>query len=546
MADDKNMQLSIIIVNYKVKYFLDQCLQSVMNATANMATEVFVVDNHSEDGALEMIREKYPEVICIANEENVGFSRANNQALKLASGKYQLLLNPDTLVQSDTFEKCIKFMETHEDAGGLGVKMINGKGEFLPESKRGLPMPGVAFYKIFGLSKFFPKSKKFGSYHLTYLSPEENHSVDVLSGAFMMMRKSVLAPIGYLDEDYFMYGEDIDLSYRITKAGYKNYYFSETQIIHYKGESTKKDSINYVFIFYKAMQIFAKKQLSEVNTGLLHGLINLAIWIRAGLAILKRVLTASMIYVLDFLVLLGGVWALSDYWETNVLQTKGSGFPNYYYYFVLPLYVVVWIICVKLWKGYKKPVSLSATNKGVILGSAVILLIYALLPESARFSRAVIVLSSMWALIALNFTRYLLAKIGVSGYRLNTHLKKRVAVVGTPNEAWRVAQLAQMHHSNIQLMRIIEVSESSSLKQKSAPLVDELIVGQFSDLKEMIKSYRFNEIIFCARDMSYNEIISCMEDLHAIHLDFKIISEDSQVLIGSNSLQTTEMLFKEK
>jgi len=226
------MKLSIIIVNYNVKYFLIQCLNSVLEAIENIDAEIFVVDNNSSDGSVEMLKEKFPMLRLIENQENVGFSKANNQAIREASGEYILLLNPDTLVESETFCKSIQFMDEHDDAGALGVKMLNGKGEFLPESKRGLPLPNVAFYKIFGLTKLFPKSKKFASYHLSCMDNNQIHSVEVLSGAFMMLRKSVLDKIGYLDEDYFMYGEDIDLSYRITQNGYINYYYPETKIIH--------------------------------------------------------------------------------------------------------------------------------------------------------------------------------------------------------------------------------------------------------------------------------------------------------------------------
>jgi len=221
------MKLSIIIVNYNVRHFLDQCLTSVRRAVSGIDADVWVVDNNSVDGSVRMVKEKFPEVKLIANKDNVGFSSANNQAIRESNGEYVLLLNPDTIVEDDTFTKIISFMDAHPDAGGLGVKMIDGKGNFLPESKRGLPTPDVAFYKIFGLSTFFPRSKTFGKYHLGYLDKDEIHEVEILSGAFMFMRRETLDKTGLLDEDFFMYGEDIDLSYRIIKAGYKNYYFPE-------------------------------------------------------------------------------------------------------------------------------------------------------------------------------------------------------------------------------------------------------------------------------------------------------------------------------
>ena len=215
------MKLSIIIVNYNVKHFLEQCLKSVEKAIEPLDAEIIVVDNNSVDGSLKMLNYKFPKVIVISNKTNTGFSVANNQGINIAKGEHILLLNPDTVVQEDTLLKCVEFLETNENAGALGIKMFDGKGKFLPESKRGLPTPSVAFFKIFGLSSIFPKSKIFGQYHLGYLNKNENHEVEVLSGAFMMIKKKVIEKVGNLDETFFMYGEDIDLSYRIIKEGIK-------------------------------------------------------------------------------------------------------------------------------------------------------------------------------------------------------------------------------------------------------------------------------------------------------------------------------------
>ena len=211
------MKLSVIIVNYNVKYFLEQALLSVRKASQALAIETWVVDNNSVDDSVQMVQEKFPEVKLIANKENVGFSKANNQAIPVSAGEYVLLLNPDTVVEEDTFEKCVAFMDAHPQAGGLGVRMMDGSGKFLSESKRGFPSPWAAFCKTFGLSALFPKSKLFNEYHLGYLAENETHEVEVLAGAFMLLRRSVLDEIGLLDETFFMYGEDIDLSYRIIK-----------------------------------------------------------------------------------------------------------------------------------------------------------------------------------------------------------------------------------------------------------------------------------------------------------------------------------------
>ncbi|PSR01261.1 MAG: glycosyl transferase family 2, partial [Bacteroidetes bacterium SW_11_45_7] len=276
------VRLSIIIVNYNVKYFLEQALHSVRNATKTINAEVIVVDNCSSDGSQEIVQQKFPEVQLIANRTNRGFASANNQGIKASKGEYVLLLNPDTVVEEDTFEKTLAFMDDHPDAGALGVKMLDGRGNFLPESKRAFPTPAVSFYKIFGLSALFPHSRVFSRYHLGYLDNDTTQEVEVLAGAFMLIRRKVLEEVGSLDETYFMYGEDIDLSYRIQQAGYKNYYFPGTRIIHYKGESTKKGSLNYVRMFYNAMIIFARKHFSSGKATLYSNLIKAAITFRAA------------------------------------------------------------------------------------------------------------------------------------------------------------------------------------------------------------------------------------------------------------------------
>jgi GT2 family glycosyltransferase len=307
-----------------------------------------------------MLAEKYPEYPVIANKDNVGFSCANNQAMRIAQGEYVLLLNPDTVVAEDSFSKVISFMDEHPNAGGLGVHMIDGKGNFLPESKRGLPKPMVAFYKIFGLSKLFPKSKRFGQYHLGHINENETNKIDVLSGAFMLMRKTALDKVGLLDEDYFMYGEDIDLSYRIQKGGFDNYYYPETSIIHYKGESTKKSSVNYVFVFYKAMVIFARKHFAGKQAGLFSFLINAAIYLRAFLAVVSRVLKRLFFPVIDFLYVTGGLFALTNYWKMSNIE-----FPEGLIRYSIPIYAFVWIITAFFNGGYDFPVKLFKYVKSV-------------------------------------------------------------------------------------------------------------------------------------------------------------------------------------
>ena len=276
------MKLSVIIVNYKVKHYLEQCLRSVAEASRGIAVEVIVVDNASGDGSVEYLRERFPDVTIIASEENLGFARANNLAIRNSHGQYVLLLNPDTIVAEETFSDFITFMDSTPDAGGCGAYMLHTDGSFAPESRRGLPTPFVAFCKMSGLASLFPKSRTFGRYYMRYLNENEVNRIEIMSGAFMFLRRDALDKAGLLDEDFFMYGEDIDLSYRILKAGYNNY-FLPSRILHYKGESTVKSSYRYVHTFYRAMELFFNKHYAHYSI-LLSLPIKLAIWGRAMLA----------------------------------------------------------------------------------------------------------------------------------------------------------------------------------------------------------------------------------------------------------------------
>jgi N-acetylglucosaminyl-diphospho-decaprenol L-rhamnosyltransferase len=257
------MDLSIIIVNYNVKYFLEHCLLSVIKACTAVDAEIIVVDNNSTDGSEEYLSSKFPAVNFIWSKENPGFGKANNRALAQAKGDYILFLNPDTIVPEDCFTKCISFFKVNADCGALGVRMIDGSGNFLPESKRSLPTPLSGFYKMIGLANLFPQSKAFASYYDGHLAEKENNKTEVLAGAFMMLSKKAVEITKGFDEDFFMYGEDIDLSYRIIKAGLSNYHLGKVPIIHFKGESTQKQSANYARHFYGAMKLFVDKHYKD-------------------------------------------------------------------------------------------------------------------------------------------------------------------------------------------------------------------------------------------------------------------------------------------
>jgi GT2 family glycosyltransferase len=252
------VQLSVIILNYNVRYFLELCVLSVQSALENLEAEIIVVDNNSQDDSCKMMKQRFPNIKLIENKENAGFPKGNNIGVDCAKGEYICILNPDTVVGEDTFMKVLTFAEKQKNLGIVGVKLIDGAGRFLPESKRGVPTPFVAFTKMTALYKFFPKSKLFGKYYAQHLSENETGKVDILVGAFMVMKRSLYLDIGGFDEDCFMYSDDIDLSYMATQKGKSNYYFHETTVIHYKGESTIKDGV-YMKRFQEAMNFFYKK-----------------------------------------------------------------------------------------------------------------------------------------------------------------------------------------------------------------------------------------------------------------------------------------------
>ena len=527
------MELSIIIVNYNVKHFLEQCLLSVEKAIEKIDAEIFVVDNNSVDGSVKLVKEKFPKVNLIENKENTGFSKANNQAINVSKGKYVLLLNPDTVVEEDTFSKCIEFMNKHENAGALGVKMIDGKGNFLPESKRGLPTPAVAFYKIFGLSRLFPKSKKMGKYHLGYLSKEKNNKIDVLSGAFMFLRKSVLDKIGLLDEAFFMYGEDIDLSYRVTLAGYDNYYFSETNIIHYKGESTKKGSINYVFVFYNAMIIFAKKHFSEKNAKTFSLLINWAIYFRAFMALIERLISRWSITIFDFLILSQLIFIFSKLYQ-DFTTVK---FPEDTIFLMIPFYSLILTLVSRSFGTHYPPFKFNNLLKSSAIGGIILLASYALLPKSIQFSRLVIIAASVLFLISSLSIRLVFRWLKIGLFKNYQRSKGRVAIIGSNNEIERIQLLTEKIRPN---NKTYKVSPNDLENIKGFDI-------NINQLDEFIRIKKIDEVIFCAKDISSHEIIRAMSTISIKrNVEFKISPEKSQFIIGSNTIHTEMDMYTTK
>jgi GT2 family glycosyltransferase len=522
-----SFDLSVVIVNYNVEYFLEQCLNAVESASKQLKVQVFVVDNNSIDGSVAMVREKFPSVNVIANKDNVGFSRANNQAIHLSNARYVLLLNPDTVIEEDTFVKTVSFMDEHPDAGGLGVRMVDGKGKFLPESKRGLPTPKVSFYKIFGLARIFPKSKTFGQYHLGYLSEFEINEIDVLSGAFMLMRSEALDKVGLLDEQFFMYGEDIDLSYRIQLGGYKNYYFPQTKIIHYKGESTKKSSVNYVFVFYRAMILFANKHFSNNNAKLFSLAINLAIYFRASMALGNRLVKKAALPTVDFTLYLTGLMLMTNHWVNHDIH-----FPDFAYMIQIPFYTLIWLFSALIFGVYDKGVSRKTIVKSTFFGTIFILTVYALLPKDWQFSRLYILIGTVWVIFGFYLTRIFWNLFKTNSLSFPKAPKKRFAIIGNEEEFKRVEFILTNTYPSIEVVFGIGIDEAY---EKS--------VGLKNQIDQIVDIHKINELIFCSKNLTSKEIIEVMTQINTLEIDFKIAPPETSYLIGSNSIDTSGDLY---
>ncbi|MGC6415446.1 MAG: glycosyltransferase [Bacteroidia bacterium] len=525
-------KLSIVIVNYNVRHFLEQVLKSVELAVKNLDVEVWVVDNNSVDASMEMVKIKFPWVKTIENDENVGFSKANNQAIVKSNSDYILLLNPDTVLQDDTLEKCLNFMDEHSGVGGLGVRMIDGKGNFLPESKRGLPTPAVAFYKMTGLANLFSGSKKFGRYHMKYLPENETHEIEVLAGAFMMMRSKVLEEVGLLDESFFMYGEDIDLSYRIIKAGYKNVYFPETTIIHYKGESTKKKSVNYVKVFYNAMILFAQKHYSSRMAGWFTFWIRIAIYLRAGLAIAFRGASRFWEPIADFLLIYIGYFGIASYWELYH-KFVPHFYPLDYYYFHIPFYAGLVVLSSFLSGAYDKPFLPFRLFRGGLVGTILLFAAYAFFPKEWQFSRAILALGSAWAIGSTLLFRFIMGKMGYSRFSFNPLTQRRVFLVGTKEECDRINNLL----INTRIKHTL-LGKVNSKNEKG-----EGYIGGLHQLIELVEIYSANLVIFSSMDVPASTIMKKMSEFSGMSVQVKIAPSTSEFIIGSDSKNEPGELF---
>jgi O-antigen biosynthesis protein len=525
------MKVSVIIVNFNVKYFLEICLHSVFRAISEITAEVIVIDNNSGDDSCRMVREKFPATVLIENKDNKGFSKANNQGVAVARGEYILFLNPDTVMPENFMTKSLAYMDAHPEAGALGPRLIDGKGQFAPDSKKSFPSLSVAIYKTVGINKLFSKSPYFNKYYAVHIGERTTAPVDVLSGCCMLVRKAAMdAAGGPFDEDYFMYCEDVDLSYRIEKAGYKNIYFPEVDLIHYKGESTRKMTLSYVRIFNEALLTFVRKHYSKKQAALFVTFIKLGIVVRAITGILKNCLKILRMPIVDAFILLGTLWGIKDFWVNEV---KGMmEIPLQSIYTTFPVYILLWVVSLYFNSAYDTPYRALKVFRGMLIGTVAILAYYGLLPPEFRYSRAIIIFTGLAGTVALLALHEILFRLGILRFIPYDKLPQKAVIVAEQNAYKETAVILQQVHYAPELVGRVNPS-SEELKDALTDL---------PNMKEFLYVSGSNEVIFCINGLTYAEVLAQMQHCGAAY-EYKIHLPGSRSFVGSNSSNTSGDLY---
>lgn len=524
------MKVSVIIVNYNVKYFLEVCLHSVSRAAKGMEVEIIVVDNNSKDGSCAMVRDRYPSVVLIENTDNKGFSKANNQGVEIAKGEYILFLNPDTVMPEDFFTKMVGYMDTHPEAGSVGPKLLDGKGQFAPDGKKSFPSLSVAIFKTTGINKLFSRSPYFNKYYAVHIGEDEVAEVDVLSGCCMMVRSKLLPQIGgAFDEDYFMYCEDVDLAYRIQKSGYKNIYYPEATLIHYKGESTRKATLSYVRIFNEALATFVKKHYSKSNARLFVLFINVGIVLRAVLGFVKQVLKVLRMPLFDAVILLSTLLLMKEYWVEQVKNIQPIPLSSIIATF--PVYILLWLLSLYFSGVYDQSYRALRVIRGMLIGTVVILAYYGLLQPGLRYSRGIIIFSGIAGTIVMLALHELLYRLGIFKFIPYDKLPHK-AIIVAHTEAYRdtAATLQRVHYAPELAGRI------------NPGHVKEDAIADFRSMKQVMYATGINEVIFCVNGLNYTEIFEQMQHCGPVY-EYKIHIPGSHSFVGSNSSHTSGDLY---
>jgi len=517
------VDVSVVIVNYNVCEFLVQAIRSVQQASRNLTCEIWVVDNNSIDDSVETLRRDFPDVRLIANENNAGFGTANNQAIRQSKGEFVFILNPDTIVQEDTLDHMVAFMRARPDCGALGCQILNPDGTFAPESRRAFPTPQIAFWRMTGLGRLFPSSRRFGGYNMTYLPVDEANEVDALSGSCMMTRREALIGprgAGMFDEDFFMYGEDLDLCFRIQQAGWSIWYTPDTRIIHYKGESTKKGEIRYVRLFYGAMLLFIEKHLQEQHSTFLASALRLAIMFRAFLTLVGNVFRRVLPPVVD----LAGIFGATALMGVLRYAQTGGTFTTFFLATVAPAFAILSVVGIAASGGYDRArrYPLLPVFIGLLTGFFLVAALSFFVQQIA-FSRFALLTSLPLSALVLSLWRFLSTRERLAG--------RTALLVGSAQEADRLRRLMASHpRPEFQLKGFVG-NEESHENDASLPHI-----GRPSGLRDLVRIRGYDDIVFAARDVSNQDIMNHMEVLRDLNVQFRILSIGGDHIIGKATI----------
>jgi len=526
------IKLSVIIVNYNVKELVEQSLISVRKAAIGFECEIFVVDNASTDGSVDLIRKQFPDVRLIANSRNVGFARANNQALRLAQGQYIVILNPDTVVQEDTFSVIIDFFKQDPRCGMVGCKILNPDGSLQLACRRSFPTPWVGFTRIVGLSRLFPQSRLFGRYNLTYLDPDETYEVEAISGSFMVVRREVTQEVGYFDESFFMYGEDLDWCYRIREAGWKIFYLPKTKIIHFKGESSKKSDVDLTLMFYRAMWLFVEKHYHSRYFYLPQWFLMSGIILRAGMTFIGKFFLQILPAVIDLLFLNISLMLALIIRFNNLNHFRS-------YVIVTIIYSTIWLISLSLLGVYsKKRFSALRAATGVIIGFILNASLTFFFNQYA-FSRAVVLISGTSNIIFISGWRLifkLLPRFGIIRFRGaigKSILGRRTLIVGSGEVAQKlIGKLRGRIDGGYQVYGIVLFKENESYPDDS----NIRVLGTVDNLDDIIRQEKIQEVIFSTEKTTYDNILEIMAKTRRRGVNFRLVPSSMEVIIGKASI----------
>ena len=527
-----NPVISIVIVSYNVREFLGQSINSIQNALVEIPHEIFVVDNASSDNSSGFIKTQFPQIKLIENKTNLGFGKANNQALKLCKGQYVCVINPDTIVQENTFIKLIDFLKNQNDAGAAGCKILNPDGTLQLACRRSYPTPWVSFTKMIGLARLFPQSKLFGRYNLTFLDPEQTAAVEAISGSFMILKRKVIDQVGFFDESFFMYGEDLDWCYRINQAGYKIYYVPTTQIIHFKGESSKKSPFEQRRLFYEAMHLFVQKHFSGSKAVLPSWFLIAAIWVRAAFSIASAAFSKIAMPFVDLSIMtLSLVFAI--FYRFN------PEFPWQPFIFVHLVYSVVWLLSLSFYGAYgRRKYSGLKTFLGIFVG----LIINSALTyffKQYGFSRMVILIAGILNLVFVPGWRTglkILARSGpafISNKFSHILLNRRTILVGDISSCEKLySNILSQVDNTYDVKGIVVYREGERQDNTQIP-----ILGQIEFLEEIIEREKIQEVIFSTDKIPYNRLLKAIINTKSANVVFKMVPTNLDVIIGKATIE---------